>query len=255
MPISVSTFAADAVIDAGELRARSLAIEQYVNGEIAAGDRTTNWVTSGHVYGPDFQYGTGYDAHLPFTGGHAHWSKRPNDDGRRAIFEWAAGNTATMVPGLTRTVQLPEALSTRYYALVMASFWVFEYGGWGKTPPTLVTPFQDESTSIAARVLLYADGVAQTATQRYVYNASCATNNGGSGSGGADEGASSGLIYCRKQVSMVYPLSGTVWSGAGVHTVGVGVEVNLPVLTGGTHEEWRHVFVREGSIYVRYRLR
>ena len=248
MPISVSTFAADAVIDAEELRARSLAIERYVNGEIEAGDRTTNWVTSGHVYGPDFQYGTGYDAHLPFTGGHAYWSKRPNDDGRRAIFSWFTGEGAVMVPGLTRTVQLPEAMpSGKYRALILASFWGFEYGGIGSTASGAVTPFQTEGGPEACAFRLYEDGVAVTATARKVFPSSCSTDNGWVGGSGGDYGAASGLIYCRKQISMVHA---THWGSAGIHTIGVGVTCPAP-----TADQWKHIFVREGSFYVRYRIR
>ena len=250
MPISISTFAADAVIDAGELRARSLAIEQYVNGEIEAGDRTTNWVTSGHVYGPDFQYGTGYDAHLPFTGGHAHWSKRPNDDGRRALFSWYTGEGPVMVPGLTRTIQLPEAMpSGKYRALVLASFWGFEYGGEGAndTAKVTYTPFQDENSALACTFRLYEDGVSVPASARKVYSSSCATDNTWMGGATATFGAASGLIYCRKQVSMVHA---THWGSAGIHTIGVGVTCPPP-----TADQWKHVFVREGSLYVRYRIR
>lgn len=241
MPISISTFSSGAVISATDLRTRSAAIEDYVNKQIEAGDRTTNWMTSGHVYGPDFQYGGGYDAHLPLTGGHLHWSQRPNDDGRRAIFSYLTGTGPVMVPGLTRTVQIPESLASSYRAVVMASFWIYEYGGEGAAVVT-TPPYQEEST-LAARVALYADGVQLAATLRPVYTASAALN-------GVAPGATSGMIYCRKQVSMVAALGNTEWSGAGVHTVGVAV-LNQTTTT----DEWKHIFVREGSFYVRYRIR
>jgi hypothetical protein len=248
MPISISTFSSGAVISATELRSRAAAIEDYVNKQIEAGDRTTNWMTSGHVYGPDFQYGSGYDAHLPFTGGHAYWSQRPNDDGRRAIFSWFAGEGPAMVPGLTRTIQLPEAMpSGKYRALVLASFWGYEYGGLGETASGAVTPFQTEGGSPACSFRLYEDGVGVAATSRKVYPSSCAQENGWWGGSGGTYGAASGLIYCRKQVSMVHAVH---WGTAGVHTVGVGV--TCPAAGAG---QWKHIFVREGSFYVRYRIR
>lgn len=245
MPISLSTFASGAVISAAELRVRSLAIENYVNGQIAAGDRTTNWMESGHVYEPDFQYARGYDARLPLAGGQMHWSQRPSDDGLRAIFSWRTGEGGIMVPGLTRTVQLPEGMASRYRALVLASFWVYEYGGEGGG--TAYLPYQDEVNDRAAIVQIYDDGVPVNATARSVYTASCATDDGWQVTGAANLGASSGLIYCRKQVSMVYAAS---WLTAGVHTVGVAVRSPTPAA-----DEWKHLFVREGSFYVRYRIR
>jgi hypothetical protein len=251
MPISVSTFAPGAVIDAAQVRSRSLAIERYVNGDIVAGDRTTNWVSSGHVYGPDFQYGAGYDAHLPLSGGHVYWSKRPSDAGHRAIFSYQGGTAFTMVPGLTRTIQIPEALTdTRTYrVLVLASCWVYEYGGSSAAGP-LTFPYQAEDEAAdgaAAHVGLYADGVLLSSTQRSVLGSSCSNTVGG-------DGSTSGIIYCRKQVSMLTALTSGVWSGAGIHTIGVGVACDEPPLAA-PNDRWRHVFVQEGSIHVRYRLR
>ena len=151
-----------------------------------------------------------------------------------------------MVPGLTRTIQLPESLASRYRALVLASFWVYEYGGIGVNNVGTNTrePYQDETNGLACRVALYDDGSVVNATSRRVYTASCSTNDGSAGTGA---GASSGLIYCRKQVSMVYAAS---WTSAGTHTIGVGVAA-ITAAAG----EWKHIFVREGSFYVRYRLR
>lgn len=258
MPISISTFAPGDVIDAANLRSRTKAIEDYVNRQIQAGDRTTNWMTSGHVYGPDFQYGSGYGAHLPFTGGHAYWSKRPNDDGRRALFSWYAGSGPVMVPGLTRTIQLPEGMSYRYRALILTSFWAFEYGGEGynDTSEVTVTPFQDEGQDglVAAEASLYVDGVAVDTTQRNIYSSSCATDNGWTGGTGGTWGAASGLIYCRKQISMVHAAH---WSAAGIHTVGVGIRCAAASVDPAVPptDAWKHIFVREGSFYTRYRIR
>lgn len=243
MPISVSTFAAGATIDADAMRSRAQTIERYVNNEIAAGDRGSFWLHSGHVYTPDFQYAQGYDAHLPMTGGHAYWSQRPNDDGRQAVFSYYMGvdPTALMVAGLTRTVQIPESLAGTYRAVVLASFWAYEYGGEG--PAVTTQPYQEETT-VAAKFALYADGTKVTGTTRNIYTASCALATGGNGS-------ASGEIYCRKQITMMAALGSSEWSGAGVHTVGVGCLVQNPAGT----DQWRHIFVREGSFYVRYRIR
>lgn len=251
MPTSVSTFAAGATIDADALRTRAQTIERYVNNEIAAGDRTTNWMKSGHVYAPDFQYGVGSGPHLPLTGGHAYWSHRPNDDSRRAIFSYLLGEGVVMVPGLTRTVQTPESLTTKYRAVAMASFWVYEYGGDGTNAAgpgypvagTPQEPLQDEYSDVAATVALY--GGTQTpieGTERDIYTASCATDNSWAGG----YGATSGIIYCRKQITMV----SAFLLAKGVSHVGVGVSTATP-----TGDKWKHIFVREGSFYLRYRFR
>jgi len=241
MPISVTTFPANSTITAADMRSRVQTIENYVNGGIVQGDRTTNWLSSGHVYTPDFQYGYGNYARLPMTGGQLHWNMLPGNPNLMSVFTFQTGNGYVQAPGLTRTIQVPEATNSRYRAMILASFWIYEYGG-GATggTTTAAPPFLDESTYQAGTAALTINGVLIAATERPFYSASDATATTGGG-------ATSGMIYCHKQYGIVYPFN---WQSAGVFSVGVSVSSPTPA-----DDEWKHIFIQEGSLYVRYRLR
>ena len=241
MPISISTFASGAVVSAEEIRVRSKAIEDYVNGGIVAADRTTNWLKAGNVYTPDFQYGSGGNARLPMTGGQLHWGILPGDPNLMPVFTWQAGSGYAMVPGLTRTIQVPEASGSRYRALILASFWVYEYGGGAVGGTTAVNiPFMDELTYGAGTAALAINGVAVSATSRPFYSSSDSTAVAGGG-------AASGEVYCHKQFGIVYPYN---WSTSHIFSAGICISSSAPA-----DNQWKHIFVREGSLYVRYRLR
>lgn len=240
MPISVSTFAAGGVVDADAMRARAKDIEDYVNGGIAQGDRTTNWMRAGHVYTPDFQYGGGPQPRTPMTGGQTYWGMLPGDPNLMPVFTFQTGDAYVQVPGLTRTMQVPESASSRYRALILASFWVYEYGGEGGTNTPAAPPFQDESTYRAGTVALTVNGVLQNVTCRPFYSASDANATTGGG-------ATNGIIYCHKQYSFAYPFD---WGNDRIFSPGVAVSS-----PDSATYEWKHIFVREGSIYMRYRIR
>lgn len=241
MPISLTTIASGAVISATTLRDRAKSIEDYVNGQIAQGDRTTNWLRTGHVYGPDFQYGRGAQARVPMTGGQTYWAMLPGDPNIMSVFTYETGDGYVQVPGLTRTMQVPESASSRYRALIMASFWVYEYGGEGGGDTVAAPPFQDEETYQAGTAALTIDGVVQTATCRPFFSASDAVATTGGG-------ATNGIIYCHKQYSIAYPYN---WGTERIFSPGIAISSPSP----GASVNWKHIFVREGSLYARYRIR
>lgn len=235
MPISLSTIASGATVDAAVLNARRNDIERYVNEQIAAGDRTTNWLDSGHVYRPDFQYaGMG---ELPAAGGVFYWSTRPDDRKRAALFNSFVGGTALPVPGLARTVHIPQQMSGTSYALLCEiNFVAYEWGG---TCSGLVP---EDSVDRCATFKMRVNGSVIAETRRDLYSASGTL-------GGSPATTWNAAYYARKTYTMIYDASSLV-TDDGLVDVQLVADLEVPAST-----VWKHVLIQQGTMYVRCRIR
>lgn len=241
MPISLTTIASGASIDATVLRTRSATIERYVNEQVAAGDRTTNWLDTVHVFAPDFQYGAGAGPRVIMPGGEVAWSERPSDRAQAALFHWKNQTGYVPVPGLCRTLHYPEAPTAAFRVSMYATFYAFEYGGAGAAPIL----GRDETDDVA-RFSFFLDGTQASGSTRKIMAASETSS--------AVSEPYSGQIYARKQVSMFHVESGGTFTAPGVHHIEVRC---LPIATPAapSDNDWKHIFVVQGRLLVRHRLR
>ena len=244
MPLSLTAIASGATIDADVLKARAASIERYVNEQIAVGDRGTNWMNSVHVFSPDFQYAGASAGRLPLSGGEVWWSRREEDKSRRFVTSWRMTEDGVAIPGLCRTIHLRQNIAaTGYRLVVLASFYAFEYGGWLDTGSVL-----DGPTERCATFRLAINGTGIAATNRYLYRSS--DDNPASPSPSPAGVAYNGTIYARKQITMMYADDGTLAAGAGLHDIEIRC-APIPMAT----DHWKHIFVDQGTLIVRYRDR
>lgn len=241
MPLSLTAISSGAVIDADVLKLRASTIERYVNEQIAAGDRTTNWLESLQVFAPDFQYGGGAAPRVIMPGGEISWRERGPDRATAALFYFANQTNYVPVPGLCATIYLPEVPTSTFRLKMYATFYAFEYGGLGSgTTPN--GPRDELGT--AANFQFFLDGTAVAASRRKLPPSSNTNNPGVS---------FSGQIYCRKQVVMHHVEAGSVFTAAGVHHVEVRCQPTAPATASAP--EWKHIFVVNGRLEVEHRLR
>ncbi len=241
MSLSLVTFGAGAVIDASVMRNRLEAIELYLNEGIVAADRGAAWLSANHLYRPDF-FGAP-DPHTSLVSGETYFRTKSQDDAARTFFS-ANVNTASWmpVPGLCATIQIPQSLrvGATYYRLnIFASFYVYEYGGYGSG--TGVDQRCDENENRAASVSLFlgnpSSGAGLDGTLRHVYK----------GSQTSDYNA--GALFPRKQYSMAYSTSLPV--APGTYSLGVACRTLAP----GANAVKKHVVFQQGSLMARYFLR
>lgn len=242
MPISLSTFASGALVNADVLDLRRQTIERYVNEQIATGDRTTNWLDSVHVYRPDFQYaGVG---EMPATGGHFFWCSRPDDRRRAALINSYIGGNAIPVPGLSRTIQIPTGIASNNYRIVtFVNFVAYEWGAQNTTES------QDgDAAELTTAFRLRISGSAASAATRRLYTSSqCDGTTSSTGFG------YNAAYYNRKYFSMVYADDGTLATGL-PGTVNVQVVADMSALAAPTSQRWKHIIVQQGTMYVRCRV-
>jgi hypothetical protein len=234
MPITLTTFASGAVIDATVLRDRLQTIEKYVNEQLVAGDRGSTWLDANHVYRADF-FG-GANPHTTLVSGETYYRQKGPGDAERAFFSWFLNNTTgwVQVPWLNVTFQLPEQLDqgTRDYRVeAFTSFYAYEFGGDDAD--------LDLSSDNAATFSLMLDGDELSGiNRRPLYK--------GSKTGTQQLVA----LYPRSQVSMAHAFTSSDLT-PGVHNVGVVVQSNAP----GVTTKWKHIIVRQGAFILRYGLR
>jgi hypothetical protein len=240
MPISLTTIGAGAAIDATVLRTRVATIERYVNEQVAAGDRTTNWLDTVHVFAPDFQYGGGAGPRVVMPGGEVAWCERTAERAGAALFYFDNSSGFVPVPGLCRTLHFPETPTAAFRVSMCATFYAFEYGGTGAAP----NGARDEA-STAAQFGFFLDGNSVASSYRKIMAASDTNSAVGA--------PYSGQIYARKQVVMFHVEAGSVFTAPGIHHV----EVRCIPVTPGTPAtpEWKHIFVVQGRLAIRHRLR
>jgi hypothetical protein len=238
MPVTLTTFASGAVINATTLRERLQQAETYVNEEIEQSDRAEGWMEANHLYRPDF-YG-GANPHTTLVTGESYWRTRPLAEERRAFFAAYYGGTGPYrVPGLGATIQIPEALNpsgTRYRLVVCASFYAYEFGG---------------SDAELSEV-----GAVRSATFNFMINGVMARTNSCQrdifkGSKTLTEQAVP--FYPRKQISMVYGDTSAPVAQVGCNNIGVTVN---PVGGGGSiGTVVKHIIIVQGSMIARYFIR
>jgi len=248
MPITLTTIPAGAPTDATFLRATIEEVQRYVNEATTANDRTSTWLKSVHVFRPDFQYALA-SKEVPMPGAHIFWNDRQVGRSAAAFYSHYQGNGPLCVPGLTRTIQIPEDIGSAYSVLVRASFVAYEYGGAGiyaNFAPA--DPFPSDSNSAVGGPQECADFNLQinndtplAVTERAIFVASDVAN--------ANPYIS--RFYVRKQITMLYAISGTTLGGAGTHDI----KIVCNPLTPWTSGLWKHILVTQGVMVARCRLR
>lgn len=237
MPITLTTIPANDPIDADVLRQYIDDIETYVNEQTVAGDRTTDWLNSVHVFRPDFQY-AGASHEVPMPGAHIWWNQRGSGRNIAAYHSQYLGSDPIPVVGLCRTIQLPvDITSTGYYLLARTSFTTFEFGGYGAGG--YPNEFSGADKCATFRMGIGASQI--TATNRKLYR-------------GSDDTAAApynGIYYARKQHTMMYADDGSLAGTGG--TVNVGVYCDCVGL--GATTQFKHIIITGANMVIRCRLR
>lgn len=238
MPVVLTTIPSGDPINADTLRGLVLDVEKYVNEAIAATDRGSSWLTSNHVYRPDF-YGAP-DPRTTLVSGEIAFRSRGLSDPDRAFFTGFLGTGPFPIPGLNATVQIPETLDagTYYYRLVMAaSFYVYEWGGNDDD--------MDEYTAAnqAATFNVSVNGVIQAGSDIRLWK------------GSKSQAYEDVAYYPRKQASVVWASAGMGADlNVGVNNIGIVVSPQ-PVAFSGGAVIYKHIIVQQGNMLARYRLR
>lgn len=238
MSLTLPTFPANSVINATLMQARVTEVERYINEEMIAADRSTLWMTSNHVYRPDFFVSGTIDAggivhgRTILTSGESSFAMRSDDSATATYWSYYLGDTTGNglfpVPGLCRTIQIPENIYTNagHRTRVFASFYVYEYGGDDGNI--------DESAALTAGTLdLLVDGVAQGINKPI---------HKGTSTGGTN----AQCFYSRKQVSFIHALD----LNSGIHDIGVAISP-----TNTSSDEYKHLIGLQGAIIVRNTMR
>lgn len=242
MGLTLTTVTPGDPIDATAMRAANALIEHYVNEEIGAADLKTSapWIEAMTIVRPRFSGGPDSGRTAWFEGAtcEVHYFYEGGKDVRRAMFHTplfdgeTTATVSTYVPiiGMTRTISLPEAISTgaspQKKVNVLASWNTYEYGGH--------SAFPDESTHRVADFVLMIDGDTKAATARSLWNASNPATYG------------TGMPMFRKQYGIQYPAT---ISTVGIHNIGVRLRTTEMTVTAGD-DDWRHIFVAERSMVV-----
>ena len=258
MPIALTTIAPGAATDATTLRTTMEEVQRYVNEATVAGDRTSSWLKSSHVFRPDFQYALA-SKEVPMPGAHIFWNDRPLGRSKAALFTFYQGAGPFVVPGLSRTIQIPEDIGTNYMVLVRASFVAYEYGGEGlHVAPAaglgLDNP-NDTHYTADSTVANFALQVNLSSPITATYRPICAASDYSNPSAVIPPtGPYLSRFYARKQHTIVYAVSGAELGGAGVHNLQV---VCMPVTPDAAlgSDIWRHILVTQGVMVARCRLR
>jgi len=244
MGLTLTTVTPGDPIDATAMRAANALIEHYVNEEIGAADLKTSapWIEAMTIVRPRFSGGPDSGRTAWFEGAtcEVHYFYEGGKDVRRALFHtplFDGETTATVssyvpIVGMTRTISLPEAISTgaspQKRVNVLASWHCYEYGGSGTWP--------DESASRVADFVLMIDGDTKPSTARSLWKASYPAKYGTS------------LPMFRKQYGIQYPAT---ISTIGIHNIGVRLRFTPMTTSGaGLVDDWRHIFVSERSMVV-----
>jgi hypothetical protein len=243
MGLTLTTVTPGDPIDATAMRAANALVEHYVNEEIGAADLKTSapWIEAMTIVRPRFSGGPDSGRTAWFEGAtcEVHYFYMGDKDVRRAMFHTplfdgettASASTYVPIVGMTRTISLPEVISSgalpQRRVNVLASWYCYEYGGHGVWP--------DESASRVADFVLMIDGDTKPSTARSLWKASYPGLSGTS------------LPMFRKQYGIQYPAT---ISSIGIHHFGVRLRLTEMTLDGGFDDNWRHIFVADRSMVV-----
>lgn len=220
MPLALTTVSNGSAITATGLRTYVGQVETYVNQGIAAADLvTTAWVESTHIFGGQF-----FGAPNPrarFETGQTIYRYTGMDPLKERVYHNRFNTGIVSIDGLTATFCIPSTLdrgtAPRYDLLVEASFWSYSFGGDGLA-------IDDSARAATFRMVVDGSGVGATRRELYAGDAviTAVPYNGG-------------IIYARKNHHMVTRIIAAD-ATAGLHSVGVGVDVSGNALV-------RHILV------------
>lgn len=223
MPFAGTPFVNSATVLASDLIDNIGAVESYVNTGITTADlEASKWVTSTHIYRPDY-----YPGRVEFISGDSHYRKRDFGTGNRAIFHEDTGvSEFRVIPGLAATFHCPNQAAA--YVDILSSEYVWEHGG-GLSSANAI------EEDPCAYISLFFDGAELSGTRRKIY------------------ASTSGIyVMARKQISAVRHSAAVITEGW--HSVSVRLMV-LPT-SGAVNapapntRAWRHIFVEGGNLVV-----
>jgi hypothetical protein len=232
MPLVIGAFTAGSVISATTIRTKIKAVESYVNGEIANGDKSAAWMVPNHVFRSDF-YG-GSNPHSTLTSGQTYYNTRNKADAERSWWSSYLGQPPTThypVPGLNRCVQIPEDINTNggHRVRVFASFYAYEFGG-------VDGVMNEEPASCGAMSFALLNGGSVIDNMTFMVCKGSSTS--------ADQ---SYAFYPRKQVTFLTDIV----ANEGVYNFGIGIAPFTPLSADLT----KHCVVVQGTILARYYCR
>ena len=234
MSLVLPTFAATDPVNATVLRDLNESVRRYVGEGIIAADRGAGQLDPTHVYRPDF-----FTDHAEMVSGAHWWDVRDSDVTNELFWTSYIGTSTTngyYVPNLTRTIHIPENISTNggHKVKIQASFAIWEFGG----GVSGVAPACDESTNQAWKTGIMINSTIRTQT----------IGMKGSLTGGPISGAGAYYtvpLYPRKQMCLCHEHT----LNAGVHDIGIYIR---PM---GDEALVRHRIVGQGCILVGFNCR
>lgn len=240
MALTLATVADGDPMDVTTMKTSVTAIETFINQGIDATTLKTSapWIETLMVFRPSYFSGpdSGLTAHFEGVSAEVYYFYRSGNDIHRSVHH-SQVNAGAYVPihGLARTIACAEDISSgsnpTKRAHVSASFYIYEFGGDGLT---------DETTNRCADIALRVDGTMVEATSRHIYTASYFGDPG--------------RLACRKQFAMLYPAE----VNEGIHSIAVCIRPVAQTKGNGAHaddDNWRHMFVANRSMQVRYNYR
>lgn len=238
MSLSIANIVANSPIDASELTRVLEQIRIYLNEGMVAGDRASGWMTSEHVYAPDFY---NPNPHGTLTSGETYYRSRTNDASLAVYFSHKLGEPSGTdcfpIPGMNATIQIPEDINangghrTRFHA----SLYVLEYGGDGNA--TVAAAGMNETESSGGTE--YQAATLYTLLNGVTVGGRCQFFKGSIG-GSRNLQA----YYPRHQSSLFYSAA----LDRGIHNFGVGIRPRQPSSAGMT----KHLITLQGTLDVSY---
>jgi len=240
MALTLATVADGAAMDVTTMKTSVTEIERFINQGISATELkdTAPWLETLHVFRPSYFSGpdTGGTARFEGVSTEIHYFYRSGNDIHRSVHH-SQTNYGVYVPifGLARTVACAANISDggapTKRAHISACFYAYEFGGDGLT---------DETTNVVADFQLRVDATMIEETTRRIYT-------------GSYFGSPSRLM-CRKQIAMLYPAQ----LDEGLHSIAVCVKMRTQTTGNGLYageDNWRHLFIANRSMQVRYNYR
>lgn len=233
MSTALVPVAANAAINATVLRQFVTDVKFYVNEQMIAADRATNWLTSNHVYRPDFYVEP--NPHTTLVSGEAYFRERPVDSEKALYYSQHlstdSGGAFIPILGMGAPVCIPENISTNggHRVRLQASLYVYEYGG---DDDPAATGMSEDTSKIAGTVDLLRNGSNVGLSKPF---------HKGSITGSTDQYVA---FYPRKQITFSYSTA----LNRGLHSLGLGINPAVSPDPG----MFKHCVVVQGYVNVSY---
>lgn len=240
MALTLATVSDGTAMDVTTMKTSVAAIETFINQGIEATTLKDSapWIETLMVFRPSYYSGpdSGLTARFEGVSAEVYYFYRSGNDIHRSVHH-SQVNALSYVPihGLARTIACAEDISAgsnpTKRAHISASFYIYEFGGDGLT---------NETTNPCALIALRVDSTIIDATRRHLYTASYFGDPG--------------RLACRKQYAMLYPAE----VDEGVHSIAVCIRPETQTKGNGSdpaNDNWRHLFVSNRSMQVRYNYR